>query len=726
MKKILRAFFCVLAVCCMMLNTSCKTDGKQNKKETVLYVSTHGSDQNDGSREKPFLTLERARDAVRKIDKSDCGQITVSIEPGEYRVGSLTFSDEDSGTETCPVVYGCFDEAPAVLNGGITLDPTAFGRVEDEKMRRRLSASAVDHVICTDLTKLGLTEKDWGKLYAIGNFSTADKYDGDYVGDLYCELFVNDQRMTMARYPDSGEWLKTGKVIDVGQVSEFDHVKTPYWETVRNPKPVVYSIDEKLANRIAGWADFDDVWMFGYPGQDWADESSPIGAFDAEKRMLSPKFSSRYEPKTDAPYYFYNVFEELDAPGEFYLDRKTGMLYLYAPEDLQNAVIDLSLTTDPVITARGTHDIIFENLTVKGTRGKGIDLIGNRCAVRNCTVKNVADLGILLQGNKGEVSGCEICHTGKGGVELTGGNGITLEPGENVCKNCLIHDFGEIYQTYQAGVRLRGVGNTCAHNEIFRSPHMAVGWYGNDHTIEYNDIYEVCLQSDDAGALYSGKSWVSYGNVIRYNYIHDIGSENHSPSGIYLDDALSGHTVYGNVLVNIPANALFLGGGRDLDVRNNVIIGAGNAISYDQRAIDGFLGDWFTASKVDGVMWQNLKETPYTKGEWKEKYPQMQKFNTDYSAVDDPNFPPNPAGSTVSENIIFNDDFKIGPISDKVYEFSKVDNNPFYITEMMEELFRDPKNGDYRFREDAPVFEDCEGIKAVPFDQIGRQKTSKE
>ncbi|MCQ2449869.1 MAG: right-handed parallel beta-helix repeat-containing protein, partial [Clostridia bacterium] len=685
-----------MAVVVMVFGSACKSGKESNEKkiteltvgenELVLYVATSGNDQNDGTFQKPFATVEAARNAVRTLDKSQYKKITVAIEPGDYRVKSLQFTSEDSGTAECCVVYGSYWDEPAVINGGVTIRPSDFSEVTDKAMKSRLQKSAQSQVVCTDLKKLGLTEKDWGKLYAIGTYSTADKYDGDYVGDLYCELFVNDQRMTMARYPNGDEWLYSGEVLEWGEAGELNHDNVPGWDELRNPKPDVYEVDEELVDRISKWATLDDVWMFGYPGQDWADASSPIGSFDAEAMTLSPKFVSRYEAKGYAPYYFYNVFEELDAPGEWYLDRKNGVLYMYKPENMKEAVIDLSLTTEAVISCEETNYITFENLTVKGTRGRGMSLVGDNNTVKGCTVKNTADLGIYIEGLKSRVTECEVCHTGKGGVELLGGNGITLDPGEDVCDNCYIHDWAEIYQTYQAAVRLRGVGNTCSHNEMKNAPHLAVVWYGNNHVIEYNDISNVCRLSDDAGALYAGKSWVNYGNEIRYNYIHDIGSEAHSPSAIYLDDAESGHTVYGNVLVNIPANALFLGGGRDLDVRNNVIINAGQAISYDQRAIDGFLGDWFTGSKKDAVMWQTLKNTPYTEGKWKELFPQMQKFNLDYNAVDDPNFPPNPAGSVVTENLIIDDDLNIGMISPKVEQFSRVADNPIYTSEFLTDL----------------------------------------
>lgn len=87
----------------------------------------------------------------------------------------------------------------------------------------------------------------------------------------------------------------------------------PGWDNIRNPESDVYGISGKLADRINGWATLDVVWMFGFWKYDWADASTLIGSFDYDKKELSPKFVSMYGTKKGAPYYFFNVFEELDS-----------------------------------------------------------------------------------------------------------------------------------------------------------------------------------------------------------------------------------------------------------------------------------------------------------------------------------------------------------------------------------------------------------------------------
>ena len=591
-------------------------------------------------------------------------------------------------------------------------------------MLSRLREEARDKVVCVKLSDLGVTKAQYGKIYAVGSYNTAAQYDGDWVGDIYCELFVNDRRQTLARYPDKG-WLATEEVVQTGYGLETGGALTKRedWYEMRNPAPDIYRISPELAQRIAGWKTLDDVWLFGYWKYDWADASSPIGDFNAEERTLSPKFVSTYGTKTGAPYYFFNVFEELDAPGEWYLDRDAGVLYLYPDGDLASAVVDMSLTTKPILTVDGACDLTFRGFTLKGTRGDAVSVAGDRVTVADCLIKNVAGNALVMTGAGNLALGNEITRTGKGGIVLTGGDQKTLTPGECRAENNLIHDWSEIYQTYQPAVTLNGVGNVCAHNEMYNAPHEAVTYSGNNHLIEYNLIHDVCLLSDDAGAIYSGRRWTWYGDVIRYNCIYNIGSGNHKPVGIYLDDALSGQTVYGNLIVNAPSIGIQLGGGRDLDVRNNIIVNTNlKPFTYDQRAADGVNGGWFThSSRQNGDMWQDLYDSPWQTETWRKAFPAMTRFNDDFDHTNSPDFVPNPAYSRVTGNVVVSIGGKLGEIDPLPKKYSDLSGNAVFTPKKMNEIFTNPAGGDYSLKEDSPVFSAIPDFEPLPLDEIGRR-----
>ena len=110
------------------------------------------------------------------------------------------------------------------------------------------------------------------------------------------------------------------------------------------------------------------------------------------------------------------------------------------------------------------------------------------------------------------------------------------------------------------------------HNLIDNAPHQAIGFAGNDHLIELNEIHTVCYESNDAGAIYAGRDWTMRGTAIRHNYFHDIsGFEGRGCVGVYLDDQFSGTEVFGNLFYKVTRAAM-IGGGRDCTIANNIFV----------------------------------------------------------------------------------------------------------------------------------------------------------
>ncbi len=695
-------------------------------KSADFYVSPGGSDENDGSLERPFATIEKARDAVRALDKAGKSEVIVGIMPGDYRTTGITFTAEDSGTKDCPIRYCKYGEGEVIINGGVSLNSEDFTPVSDETMLSRLSDDAEKNVVCVDLSKYGITAEDYGKIYAIGSYTTAGKYDGDWTGAIYSEVFFNDVRMDMARYPDkSADYLYTEEVVFTGE-----NTVTSDWENIRNPKSDIYTVSQELADRINSWKTFDDVWIFAWWMYDWADSSSPIGEFNYAELTFSPKFVSAYGTREKAPYYFYNVFEELTTPGEFYLDRENAVLYIYPTDDMANASIDMSLTTNNLITLTNANYIFFEGITFKGTRGNAISVNGNGNQLTHCLIKNVAGCAISSYGYYNLYDCNEITRTGQSGIVLNGGDRTTLTAGNNKAENNLIHDWSEIYQTYQPAVYLEGVGNICAHNEIYNSPHEAISWGGNNHIIEYNIVHDVCLLTNDGGALYCGRRWDCYGNVIRYNYIYDLGSTvkngdeeiAYTPDGIYFDDNMAGQTAYGNILVNVPKNGFLVGSGRDNTVTNNIVINSKNCITFDNRAREGFDGGWFThhfEDKENGLL-ADLLASPWQTEIWQEAFPQYKNMTVDYSDIDNPNLPFNPTDSVISTNIfVYGERRGMGDISEDLYDFGTVENNLLISKLEMGRYFTNPRKGDYSIKDIDALQKKIPGFEEIPTDEIG-------
>ena len=671
-------------------------------KKFTFYVSPDGCDKNAGDAASPFKTIERAQSAAREAGTG----AEIILGEGEYFTRGLELDRRDNG-----ISYKA--SGKVVLTGGITIPPEDFMEPSDEvKMRFREEVRSCIKRI--NLTKYGFTPADWGDVYATGAYHTAAKYDNGKIG-VNMEVFSNNRRMKLARYPNGNDFLRIDAVADVGDVAEFPP-QNYYrdWGSRRNHRGGIYVMDRGTNERVKGWKNPETAWMFGYLYWDWADSSTPV-TFNTENRLIYPEYVSHYACRSGALYYFFNVLEELDEPGEWYLDRETGDLYFY-PYDNGEGSLDISISTKPIISGENVCGVTLEGFALKCTRGDGIVLSGesNDNIIRGITVTNIAGNAIEVSGYRNLVEKCDISHTGKGGIHVTGGDRASLTPGENFVTNNYIHDFSEVYLTYQSGVSIHGVGNVCSHNEISGSPHMAIGYSGNDQIIEYNYIHEVVLQSSDAGAVYSGYNWTAQGCVMRYNLLENIGAGKFTPDGIYWDDGLSGQKAYGNILINVKKYSFLVGGGRDCEVFDNVIINAGNRpVMYDDRNRDGFVHDgWARAScnTPDSPHWVGLREMPYTSEKWAAKYPTLAKVKTDFTEYDDPDFPINPSYSVIRNNIIIDPEEKPVWCAESVYRYSTVENNPVYKT-------AEEAGFDLEAKKFVP---EREGFPQIPVEKIGR------
>ena len=192
-----------------------------------------------------------------------------------------------------------------------------------------------------------------------------------------------------------------------------------------------------------------------------------------------------------------------------------------------------------------------------------------------------------------------------------------------------------------------------------------------------------------------------------------MGGGNFRPDGIYWDDALSGQTAYGNILIDVRKNAFLIGGGRDNTIRDNIIIGESlRPILYDDRDRDGFVnGGWArqACNTPDGSHWKNLNRVPYRSPIWAEKYPTLARLRSDFSQPDHPDFPINPAGSCIENNVIINAEAKIGLFAESVYTYSHVGENYAYTS------FAEAGLDEVTFR-----FNDRPDFPEIPYEKIGR------
>ncbi len=522
-----------------------------------FYVAANGNDTwsgqlaapNAAKTDGPFATIERARNEIRKARAAGALKepATVYLRDGIYFLErTFRLEKQDGGSADSPVVYRAYPNEKPILIGGRAV--TGFTPYKGK-------------ILQADLTKQGLKGVNFG------------------------QLIFNGQRQHLARYPNfdpanpyGGGWA----YADGNYVPMYQDMPGEDRRTLR------YKAEDARE-----WARPQDGEVFVFPRHNWWNDIVRIKAIDREKRTITLTNDCSYAIRPTDRYYVRGMFEELDSPGEWYVDTQKGVLYFWPPDEGGRGVSHPLTVYVPTLRTileigAGASHITIRGLTFECCEGTAVSLADTyNCLIAACTVRNVGDYrgsGVAVNGGRdNRVVGCDIHETGSHGIEISGGDRITLTPAHNTADNNYIHHTGVFYKQ-GVGVSLRGCGNIASHNLIHDCPRFGIQFSGNNLGIEYNHIRHVNLETADTGVVYTGgRDWISSrGTKIQYNYFHDslgFGYENgqwvspHYSWGVYLDDNTGGVDVVGNIVVRAYRALVHLHNGRDNRIENNIFVG---------------------------------------------------------------------------------------------------------------------------------------------------------
>ena len=521
-----------------------------------IYVSPDGNDTTgDGSISTPFATIEKARDTVRNLNKAELSGIDVIIKSGVYTLSSpIELTSADSGTEACTIRY--IGEGNSTIVGGVALSASDFSKATGNATQY-FPDDVKDKIVQIDLTTIGFTKDYLNNI--MSQWSFIDKLP---------RLAVNGEFQTIARYPNDDYINIVSGFIEGGESYASDNVS-----------PTTINYGEEHFDRVHSWHDISSIRVYGRYSVLWASDNTEIWSFDDKEPIMIVPFSGGHDPVPGGLLFWYNIPEELDAPGEFYID-SDAILYYYPTDAFTTATLSIPLI-DSLITLDSTDHVTFENLKFESANVYGITGKGDFVTVKDCELSSIiAEAAISLKGNNILIQGNHVFYVGRNGIAVETGDLPSLTKGNSVIYNNVLHDWGLYTTPYAKGINPTGCGITSSHNYLYNSNGEAFGGGGAYNVQEYNYVHDVLRNSDDLGAFSGNTGFV--GNVVRYNCIYNVGSvgaaaeaENLHKMGsaaIYWDGGGSYAEAYGNVIETVRGHGFILNGGRGLQIHGNLII----------------------------------------------------------------------------------------------------------------------------------------------------------
>lgn len=400
------------------------------------------------------------------------------------------------------------------------------------------------------------------------------------------QLFVNGERRQRARTPNSG----------------YFRIQGP------SPQDKPIKLKYKPGDIKKSWAEQGDVEVIAYLA--WADIRMFIRSVDETANIATLSGDPRPSNKeANAQYFIENAPDALDAPGEWYLKRKTGVL-AYRPlpgEDITKVDV-IAPVLQELVTVRGNAEtkkpaekIAFRNLTFAHTdytistngladtqaavavQGDLLFEFAKDCAVEKSVFKYLGGYGIEIGrgGQDIKVRHTKVADVGGGGVRI----GETAKRADafdanhsNEVSDCELRKLGRIFAPAVGVFILQSGTNLISHNHIHDLYYTAVsvGWnWGYQETlcranvVEFNHMHNIGQSLlSDMGAVYT--LGIQRGTVIRNNLIHDVNAFTYGGWGLYTDEGSTDILLENNVVYRCKSAGFHQHYGRDNIVRNNI------------------------------------------------------------------------------------------------------------------------------------------------------------
>lgn len=605
-------------------------------KITCIVVSPDGDDSGKGTLASPFKTLEKARDTARA---SSAESVTVVLRGGKYyRTEAFTLDERDSGDS-----YIAYEEEIPEITAYKPYSLASAAKVSDERILSYFgNSSRVEKLYSVNLWNLCPDMKPAD----IPSYRTPVSFK--------IKTSEDERFLYMSQYPFDGSFLtiseKTGD----------------YTFRVDDPSGHLSDLKDFGAD-IMGDTPY---WIGGYPGNDWSYYTAGATIdFDNGCEIEDKTKQSHYGINVGQRIFFYNTIPGILNSFCYALDKDRN-LYFALDDGETPAESELFINTynGNLVEITGDNITFFGTLFAGVNNGSAIKAETNGLTIDYCGFEDIQyGTAVVIEGNNNHVIDSYFYGLGSGGLSMSGGDIETMTPSGNVVYGSEFAFWATKNRTYSPAVALYGVGGRICYNEISESPHLAVYLEGCNHTVENNWFNDVCYETSDAGAIYSGRSYFNRGNIIRYNIFQNIKRPENATSGycsaVYQDDCGSSFNVYGNKFIDCDRAFLF-GGGRDNIFEKNLLINCGDG---EETSYSGDLD-------ARGIIWGNnpagfdkQADKKYLSGQYVKYFPEVQGLWDD----GDKFF--YPVNNVIKDNILLcSAEFKIDPTA---AEYGTVENN---------------------------------------------------
>ncbi|NOX98265.1 MAG: right-handed parallel beta-helix repeat-containing protein, partial [Verrucomicrobia bacterium] len=556
-----------------------------------FFVAVDGNDDQPGSKSAPFASLQRARDAVRKVDRAGGREIRVWLRAGIYRLEeTVVFSLQDSAGPGSRVVYASYPGEKAVLSGAALL-PGEWKKTD------RLNVWQID------------VPESWPRIRAL------------FDDQKMLPVARSEGVIPLRKAPDNVPY-RFRRAIDLR------HLYLP----------------RSFVKKIGDFTGADIELIPKFP---WVMNRLSVESVDAETGLLRTVEAATY-PMLPPPLAYFpegtlwveNVLAVLDEPGEWVFDAQRRKLYLWplngkkpGPHIVvgrKTELIAIRGEVDPTdLKDRPVTGLSFHGLAF--TQGNGFaweaDKLGRglqhdwemydeatamvrlrgaeNCTFTQCEFIDSAAAGIRLDLHcqRNEIRRCEFSNLGGVGLLMAGyGLGMKDVNRDNVLADSGFHHIGRLWKHSPAIFIWQSGHNRIVHNQIHHVPYTAivvsgrtqldragnreasrtVRWdevnlllegeertwqrreplmHGRFNTIAYNEIHHCMEEMGDGNAIYV--SGTGKGNHVHHNFIHDVTSPNMN-AAIRCDDDQHAVLIEKNVIARCCGEGIISKGKNDI------------------------------------------------------------------------------------------------------------------------------------------------------------------